>query len=233
MDSSVAVVARLRGAALRYGTAADVLSDVDLTIAAGSFQFLIGPSGAGKTSLLRLLGLAHRPSAGSVVLFGRDVAALSTEQRDRLRRRIGFIYQDLRLIDELSVLDNAALPLRLAGVEDAKATGHARMLLAWLGLGELVEVSPSRLSMGQRQLVAAARAVVCRPGLLLADEPTSYLDPDLAARLMRLFRELTKVGTGVLLATHSRELVARHPAPVLRIAAGRLAPPVVAQPMAA
>lgn len=223
----------MRGAALRYGTAANVLSDVDLVITAGSFQFLIGPSGAGKTSLLRLLGLAHPPSAGSLTLFNREVSRLSTEQRDRLRRRIGFIYQDLRLIDELDVLDNTALPLRLAGVEAAKAASHARMLLTWLGLGDLVHIPPSRLSMGQRQLVAAARAVVCRPGLLLADEPTSYLDPDLAARLLRLFVELTKIGTAVLLATHSRELVARHRFPVLRIAAGRLVPAVVARPMAA
>jgi cell division transport system ATP-binding protein len=222
LDNSVAVVARLGGVGLRYGAGASVLSGIDLKLHAGSFQFLVGPSGAGKTSLLRLLGLAHRPCAGSIELFGRDVAALTGEGRDRLRRRIGFIFQDLRLIDELDVLDNAALPLRLAGVDDTKARSHASLLLTWLGLGTLQQAAPSSLSMGQRQLVAAARAVVCRPGLLLADEPTSYLDPELVSRLMRLMGELTGLGTAVLVATHSRELVALHPHPVLRLAAGRL-----------
>jgi cell division transport system ATP-binding protein len=195
---------------------------LNLTLTAGSFHFLTGPSGAGKTSLLRLLSLSHPPSSGTLRLFGRDVSKLDRAAASALRRRIGVVFQDFRLLDQMSAFDNVALPLRIAGAGDEQISTHVSELLAWLGLADVLERKPPELSMGQRQLLAIARAVIGRPKLLLADEPTSSVDPARARRLMHLFLSLHRLGTAVLLATHSEQLARRYPFPVLRMEAGRL-----------
>lgn len=207
---------------MRYGVAGEVLRDVDLALRVGSFHFLVGPSGAGKTSLLRLLSLTHPPCRGTIMLFGRDVSKLGREEAGVVRRRIGVVFQDLRLIDHLSAFENVALPLRIAGASQMQIASYVSEMLGWLGVGEMMDARPESLSMGQRQLVAVARAVVCRPSLLLADEPTSNLDPARAERLMHLFVQLHKLGTAVVFATHSQDLLRRYPFPVMTMDAGRL-----------
>lgn len=224
MDEERATILRLQRVGMRYGAAGEeVLHDVELTLAAGSFHFLIGPSGAGKTSLLRLLSLSHGPSRGIITLFGRDVSRLDREELAGLRRRIGVVFQDFRLLDHLSAFDNVALPLRINGASEEQISSYVSEMLGWLGLSDLIEAKPSQLSMGQRQLVAVARAVIVRPSLLLADEPTSNVDSGRSRRLMHLFLALNEMGTAVVLATHSEDLLRRHASfPVLRMEAGRL-----------
>ena len=207
---------------MRYAPAQEVLHSIDLQLAAGSFHFLIGPSGAGKTSLLRLLSLTQAPSSGRLVLFGRDVAQLDRAESALLRRRVGVVFQDFCLLDHMSAFDNLALPLRLSGASEEQISSHVSDMLAWLGLGEVIEKKPGELSMGQRQLVAVGRAVIVRPSLLLADEPTSSVDPARSRRLMHLFLSLHQLGTAVVFATHNERLVRRHRFPVLEMTAGRL-----------
>jgi cell division transport system ATP-binding protein len=173
-----------------------------------------------------MLALLHRPSAGQLSLFGEDVAQLSRDRLAALRRRIGMVFQDVRLIDHLSAFDNVALPLRINGGQREQIGSVVSEMLAWLGLGDVLHDRPAVLSMGQRQLVSVARAVITRPNLLLADEPTSNMDTKLARRLMHLFTQLCKLGTTVVLSTHSEDLVERYPHPILRIADGRLRGPV-------
>jgi cell division transport system ATP-binding protein len=222
VDHSGATIVQMERVGMRYGAAEAVLQDIDLRLTAGSFHFLVGPSGAGKTSLFRLLSLSHPPASGRLVLFGRDVARLDGAAVSGLRRRVGIVFQDGRLVEHLSVFDNIALPLRIRGAGVEQVSTPVAELLAWLGLGDVLERRPAELSTGQRQLVAVARAVIGRPSLLLADEPTSFLDTARARRLMQLFRSLHRLGTAIVLATHSELLVREHPFPVLRIDAGRL-----------
>jgi cell division transport system ATP-binding protein len=225
-ERSGTTILQLHGVGMRYGSGDDVLRDIDLTINAGSFHYLVGPSGAGKTSLLRLMSLSAPASRGSVVLFGRDVALVDREELGRLRRRIGVVFQDFRLLEHLSAFDNVALPLRIGGADEERISSYVSQMLDWLGLGERMEAKPAQLSMGQRQLVTVARAVVTRPDLLLADEPTSNVEPARVERLMFLFTELHRLGTAVVLATHSRELIRRWAFPVLHLERGRLIRPV-------
>lgn len=213
---------------MRYGTGPQVLHDIDLSLARGEFLFLMGPSGAGKTSLFRILGLLHSPFRGRITIGDRDVAQMSRDELTAQRRRIGMVFQDFRLLDHLSAFDNIALPLRINGGRDEQIGGFVAEMLGWLGLADLVESTPPMLSMGQRQLVAVARAVVTRPNLLLCDEPTSNIDSALARRLMHLFTQLSKLGTTVVISTHNDDLVQRYRHPVLHMADGRLKRPVVA-----
>jgi cell division transport system ATP-binding protein len=219
---------RLEHVALRYGEGPEVLRNVNLTLQQGEFVFVTGPSGAGKTSLLRMLALLHMPSAGRLTLFGEDVAQLSRDRLAAMRRRIGMVFQDVRLIDHLSAFDNIALPLRINGAEGGQIGSVVSEMLAWFGLGDVVHAKPAILSMGQRQLVSVARAVITRPNLLLADEPTSNMDAKLARRLMHLFTQLRKLGTTVVLSTHSEDLVERYPHPIVQLADGRLHGPAQA-----
>lgn len=216
---------RLDHVAMRYGDGPEVLRELNLALPRGDFVFLMGPTGAGKTSLLRLLGLLQMPSQGAFTLFGRDVSTLKRDDLTALRRRIGMVFQDVRLLDHLSAFDNVALPLRINGGQDDQIGGLVPEMLAWLGLSAVIDAKPPSLSTGQRQLIAVARAIIARPDLLLCDEPTSNLDGKLVRRLMRLFAQLCKLGTTVVVATHSEDLVERYPHPILRLAEGRLKGP--------
>jgi cell division transport system ATP-binding protein len=213
---------RLENVAMRYGDGAEVLRDIAMRLEPGSFHYLTGPSGAGKTSLLRLLYLAERPSHGAVHLFDQDVAGLARDALALLRRKIGIVFQDFRLIDHLSAFDNVALPLRVAGIAETRITAHVRELLEWVGLANHLDALPVTLSGGQKQRIAIARAVIAGPKLLLADEPTGNVDDQMADRLMRLFEEMNRLGTTLVLATHNEALVARRPHPRLHLDNGRL-----------
>jgi cell division transport system ATP-binding protein len=194
---------------VQYGAGPQILRDITFTLAPGSFHFLVGRSGAGKSSLLKLMYLGLRPSSGTVSLFGRDVGSLSRADFPGIRRRVGVVFQDFRLIPQLSTLDNVALPLRVAGVREADVRRHCSELLGWVGLADHLDALPATLSGGQQQRVAIARAVIARPSLLLADEPTGNVDDVIGLRLMYLFEELNKLGTTVVVATHNDALVSR------------------------
>lgn len=221
---------RFESVGLRYGNGPEILQDVSFVLEPGSFHFLTGPSGAGKTTLLSLLYLARRPSRGTVELFGHDVSAAPRAALPALRRRIGVVFQEFRLLDHLSALDNVALPLRVAGVSEAEIARHVPELMRWVGLEGQMHARPPILSGGQKQRVAIARAVITRPDLLVADEPTGNVDDRTALRLLHLFSELNKLGTSVLIATHNEGIVRRFPFPRLHLEAGRLdiLPPVAA-----
>ena len=193
----------------RYESGPEILRDLNFTLGRGSFHFLTGASGAGKSTLMRLLFLALRQTRGEISIFGRDNIRIPREELPAIRRKIGVVFQDFRLINHLTTFENVALPLRVAGVEDLQIRKNVTELLEWVGLGDHINAVPSRLSGGQQQRVAIARAVIGRPALLLADEPTGNVDDRIAMRLLYLFEELNKLGTTVLIATHNRQLVRR------------------------
>ncbi|HYA79555.1 MAG TPA: cell division ATP-binding protein FtsE [Methylocystis sp.] len=192
---------------LRYGAGAETLRDLTFSIEPKSFQFLTGPSGAGKTSLLRLLLLTLKPTRGVINIFGKDAAALEKDAITEIRRRIGVVFQDFRLLDHLTLYENVALPLRVVGRDETSYRAEVLELLKWVGLYERRAEVPSVLSGGEKQRASIARAVIGRPELLLADEPTGNVDPTLARRLLRLFVELNKSGTTVVIATHDYNLM--------------------------
>ena len=205
-------VIRFENVGLRYGFGPEVLRDLSFHIDSHSFQFLTGPSGAGKTSLLRLLFLSLNPTRGLISMFSRDTATLTKDDRATLRRRIGIVFQDFRLLDHLTTYENVSLPFRVLGKEEAAYRGEVVELLQWVGLGERMDALPPVLSGGEKQRAAIARAVIARPQLLLADEPTGNVDPQLAQRLLRLFIELNKSGTSVVIATHDIALMDQYDA---------------------
>jgi cell division transport system ATP-binding protein len=199
-----------------------VLHDISCTIPPGSFRWLLGPSGAGKSSLLRLLHLAARPTTGRMVLLGEDIGRIARRDLPVLRRQIGMVFQDFRLLPHLSTFDNVALPLRLAARPQGQIDADVKEMLRWVGLGAKTATRPAELSGGEQQRVAIARAVVGRPSLLLADEPTGNLDDVQAERLMQLLKEMNRLGATVVVASHNDVLVARHPGAALRLEQGRL-----------
>ena len=207
---------------LRYGIGSEVLRDLNFRIDGDSFQFLTGPSGAGKTSLLRLLFLSLRPTRGLITMFDHDTATLSKDGRATLRRRIGIVFQDFRLLDHMTTYENVALPLRVLGKDEASYRSEVVELLEWVGLGNRIDSLPPILSGGEKQRAAIARAVIARPQLLLADEPTGNVDPNLGQRLLRLFIELNKTGTAILIATHDIALMDEYDARRLVLHEGRL-----------
>ena len=217
-----APVLSFSGVSMRYGRAPETLRGVSFALQPGSFHFLTGPSGAGKSSLLKLIYLAAQPSRGQVTLFGQDLAVLPRRQLPHLRRRIGVVFQEFRLLDHLSAFDNAALPLRIAGKKPKAYRDDVAELLSWVGLGPRLHAMPATLSGGEKQRLAIARAVVSRPDILVADEPTGNVDHEMAVRILRLFMELNRQGTTVLIASHDRDLVARSGMPELRLEQGRL-----------
>lgn len=194
---------------LRYGTGPEVLHDVNFKLERGSFHFLTGPSGAGKTSMLRLMYLGRKPTRGIVEMMGHDINKASREDLTGLRRNIGIVFQDFRLMPHLSAFDNVALPLRIAGKDEREIRNNVIELLEWVGLGDYIRAKPPTLSGGQQQRIAIARAVINRPKLLLADEPTGNLDDALGYKLLHLFEELNKLGTTIIIASHN-EMLMKH-----------------------
>jgi cell division transport system ATP-binding protein len=216
-------VLRFADAGLAYA-GVPVLSGLTFTLDPGSFTWLVGPSGAGKSSLLQLMGAGLPPSSGHVEIFGRDVLRLARRERPGLRRQIGIVWQEFRLLPHLSAFDNVALPLRIAGRPEPRILEDVAEMLDWVGLSGKLAARPAELSGGEQQRVAVARAVVSGPRLLLADEPTGNLDADAAERIVKLFQEMNRLGTGVVVATHSQTLVRRYPADVMQLDEGRLVP---------
>ncbi|MEM7779280.1 MAG: cell division ATP-binding protein FtsE [Pseudomonadota bacterium] len=227
MSERPSEIVKFDNVGLRYGTDAEVLSDVSFTLFPGSFYFLTGASGAGKTSLLKLLYLAQRPSRGSVRMFGKDMITLPRARLPDFRRRLGVVFQNFRLVQHLSAFDNVALPLRLAGTEEPKVKRAVDDMLEWVGLAHRTEAIPATMSGGEQQRVAIARAVIARPQMLIADEPTGNVDPDMALKLLRLFEALNRrVGTTVIVATHDVHLLQKVPdSLIMRLNKGRLSDP--------
>lgn len=211
---------------LRYGAGAEALSGLSFKLFAGSFYFLTGASGAGKTSLLKLLYLAHRPSRGMIKMFGEDIVTMPRNRLPGFRRRIGVVFQDFRLLNHLSAFDNIAMPLRISGIEEKDLEGPVNELLAWIGLADRATARPTTLSGGEQQRVAIARAVIGRPEILVADEPTGNVDPEMAVRLLQLFAGLNKLGTTVIVATHDIHLLREiEGAQMMRLKDGQLSDP--------
>ena len=207
---------------LRYGLGPEVLRDLSFRLNPHSFQFLTGPSGAGKSSLLRLLYLSLKPTRGLITLFGHDIATVSKDGLAVLRSRVGVVFQDFRLLDHMTTYENVSLPLRVLGKDESSYRPEVMELLRWVGLGERTQALPPVLSGGEKQRAAIARAVIARPKLLLADEPTGNVDPVLASRLLRLFVELNKSGTSVVIATHDIGLMDQVDAKRLVLHDGRM-----------
>lgn len=215
---------RFENVGMRYGAGPEVLRDISFELTQGSFHFLTGASGAGKSSLLRLMYLASRPSRGLITIFDKDISQVSRKELPLLRRKIGVVFQDFRLLDHLTCFENVALPLKINGAGHNVTRKYVGELLHWVGLSEQANVRPATLSGGQKQRAAIARAVISRPKLLLADEPTGNVDDALAVRLLFLFEELNRQGTTVLIATHNESLIRRFRHPVLHLEDGMLVP---------
>ena len=198
---------RFENVGLRYGIGPEILRDLSFSIPSHSFQFLTGPSGAGKTTLLKLILQTLKPTRGRVTLFGHAVHVIDKAELARLRRRIGIVFQDFRLLDHLTTYENVALPLVVQGREEASYRSEVIELLKWVGLGDRMHVPPVILSGGEKQRAAIARALIVQPQMLLADEPTGNVDPSLARRLLRLLIELNRTGTAIVLATHDIQLM--------------------------
>lgn len=213
---------RFEHVGLRYGIGPEVLSDINFTLAPGSFHFLTGPSGAGKTSLMSLMYLGRLPTRGLVTMFGQNVNKMKRDDMVHMRQRIGVVFQDFRLLNHMSTFDNVALPLRIAGKPEKEIQSNVRELLQWVGLGEHMHVLPNTMSGGQQQRIAIARAVITRPRLLLADEPTGNLDDEIGERLLGLFEQLNRMGTTLVIATHNQLLMDKFPHPRLILSKGQL-----------
>ena len=226
MSEAESSIVQFSNVGLRYGTDREVLSDISFTLYPGSFYFLTGASGAGKTSLLKLLYLAQRPSRGAISMFGEDVITLPRKHLPDMRRRIGVVFQDFRLVPHLTAFDNVALPLRLSGMSEGKLQKPVADMLHWVGLDHRSEARPETLSGGEQQRVAIARAVIARPDVLVADEPTGNVDPEMAVKLLRLFEALNRLGTTVVVATHDVHLLRKVPdSLIMRLDKGTLSDP--------
>lgn len=208
---------RFSDVTLRYPNGETIFEDVDLTLDAGALYFLTGCSGAGKSSFLRLLYFALKPTSGVVTLFDKDTANLSPVERTGVHRRVGVVFQDFRLIDHLTAYENVALPLRLAGKFPESYEQDVIEILEWVGMGGKLKSYPSFLSGGEKQKLAIARAVVSAPDLILADEPTGSIDPEMSGKIMHLFTELNKMGHTIIIATHDLKRIAGFHYPVLSI----------------
>ncbi|WP_159586133.1 cell division ATP-binding protein FtsE [Chelativorans xinjiangense] len=213
---------RFENVGLRYGMGPEVLRDVSFHLPERSFQFLSGPSGTGKTTLLRLLFMSLKPTRGLITIFGKDRSRVTRQELPLLRRRIGVVFQDFRLLDHMTTYENVALPLRVRGREEASYRGDVVELLKWVGLGDRMHVLPPVLSGGEKQRAAIARALIEQPRILLADEPTGNVDPQLARRLLRLLIELNRMGTAVVIATHDIGLMEQVEARRMVLSGGRL-----------
>ena len=226
MNGAEGEIVQFDNVGLRYGAGKEVLSDISFTLFPGSFYFLTGASGAGKTSLLKLLYLAQRPSRGAIRMFGTDVITLPRGRLPGFRRRLGVVFQDFRLVSHLSAYDNIALPLRVSGMSESEIERPVNDMLEWVGLTDRTDARPDTLSGGEQQRVAIARAVIARPDMLIADEPTGNVDPEMALKLLRLFEALNRLGTTVIVATHDLHLLQKVPESlIMRLDKGRLSDP--------
>ena len=213
---------RLTEVAKEYPRSGVALAQVSFEVRKGEFVYLTGPSGSGKTTILRLLYMDDKPTKGEVWVNGVSSNNASGREISRLRRRLGIVFQDFRLLDHLTTYENVALPLRVIGRDEASYRNEVVELLQWVGLGERMAALPPILSGGEKQRAAIARAVISRPQLLLADEPTGSVDPTLGRRLLRLFIELNRLGTAVIIATHDITLMDQYEARRLVLHQGRL-----------
>lgn len=226
MSAAEGSIVQFDNVGLRYGTEREVLSDVSFTLHRGSFYFLTGASGAGKTSLLKLLYLAQQPSRGVIRMFGTELITVRRNRLPDFRRRIGTVFQDFRLVEHLSTFDNVALPLRISGVPESEIENPVADMLDWVGLANRADAHPATLSGGEQQRMAIARAVIARPEILIADEPTGNVDPEMALKLLRLFEALNRRGTTVVVATHDVHLLRKVPdSLIMRLDKGRLQDP--------
>ena len=210
-------IIEMNNVGIRYGQGPEILSDIKLSLSKGSFHFLTGKSGAGKTSLLSMMYLAQKPSRGTMSVFGNNINFTNRDNLAMLRRKIGVVFQDFRLLEHLSAFDNVALPLRVCGMDEREVRQRVTELLSWVELDQHMMDMTSTLSGGEKQRIAIARAVINRPELLLADEPTGNVDNDIAPKLMKLFVELNKLGTTVVIATHSEKLITDFKYPILHL----------------
>ena len=215
---------------LKYDNGHSVLKNIQFSLEKGSFHFVTGASGAGKTSLLKLMYLSVRPTSGRLQLFGKDLSQVSSSKLPDFRRRIGVVFQDFRLLDSLTTFDNVALPLRIIGMSEKEIKRRVNELLSWVGLENCTNEYPPSLSGGEKQRIAIARAVINKPDLLLADEPTGNVDDAMAARILHLFLELNRLGTTLVIATHNQSLVRQFNKPQLHLSQGSLE---IIQPMTA
>ena len=213
----------------RYPNGREALSELSFELATGEMAFLTGHSGAGKSTVLRLIALLERPTRGQVVVNGRNTGPLRSGAIPAFRRQVGVVFQDHRLLDDRPVYDNVALPLAIAGVPRREMDRRVRAALDQVGLLGKERAFPLEISVGEQQRVGIARAVITKPPVLIADEPTGNLDPDLALEVMKLFQRFNAVGVTVLVATHGIHLLDRFPVRRIHIEQGRLAnPPYVA-----
>ena len=215
-------IVEMNNVGLAYGDNPEVLKDINFAFRRGSMHFLTGKSGAGKTSLLSMLYLAQKPTTGTLKVFGNNISLTDRDTLAFLRRRIGVVFQDFRLLDHLSVFDNVALPLRIRGMKEKEIRKRVIELLAWVELTDNMYAKSSEISGGEKKRAAIARAVINRPELLLADEPTGNVDNEIANKLMKLFAELNRLGTTVVIATHSNELMERYNYPRIQLKDGNL-----------
>jgi len=215
-------VVRFERLGMRYERGPEILSDVDMCLQNGSFTFLTGPSGAGKSTLLKLCYLELKQSRGLISLFGTDISKMSRKTKHSTKKKIGVILQDFRLIDHLTIFENVALPLRVSGEKKSNYTKDISELLQWVGLGARMDALPKTLSGGEKQRAAIARAVISKPDLIIADEPTGNVDEVMSKRLLSLFTEMNRSGTTVLIATHNKKLIKGVKANILHIENGTL-----------
>ena len=214
----------LERVSLRYGQGEEILKDINLSLSRGSFSFLTGVSGAGKSSLLKILSLSMPPTKGLVSLFGDRTEMIDRPTRQLMKRRIGLVSQNFNLVNHLNVFENVALALKVGTKPPENYAQDVVELLRWVGLGDRISHSPQTLSGGEKQRVAIARAVIAKPDLLLADEPTGNVDPAMAKRLLRLFLEMNRTGTTVLIATHDINLTREIDASNFHLEQGELHP---------
>lgn len=215
-------IVRLEKVSMGYLSGQEVLHDITLSINRGGFYFLRGPSGVGKSSLLNIIALSMRPSRGSVRLFSTETTRLTRDELPPLRRRIGTVFQDYRLIEHLTIEENIGLPLKIAGEPKRQIEEKVKELLEWVGLGAYPKARPEILSGGQKQRAAIARAVIAKPDILLCDEPSGNLDSALRMRFMYLFETLNKNGTTIVFATHDETLTSMFNYPIVKLKDGRI-----------
>ncbi len=207
---------------LRYGSAKETLRDISLDIKKGDFMFVIGNSGAGKTSFLNLIHASLNPSRGFLNIFGKDINTMTHTDLANVRRRIGFVFQDFRLIDELSVFDNIALPLKILGLTEKEINFRVDTMLDWTEMSDHKNAYPKNLSGGQQQKVAVARSVINNPDIILADEPTGSIDTKMTDKIIAMFEELNKSGVSIVFSTHNEYIIKNTKHKILLVENGKI-----------